>query len=270
MSIGIALIRKNLLDVRWMLLLIAATLFWFCWLFVYIPHMIEKGAKADVDKGSPSLRSVTALETPSIVIEMRFWDNVPLFPLLLGLWAISRGSALAGEIERGSLDLVISRPVRRWTYLAAHVFVSTFGMLLIVSCMVAGNLSSAHFNPMRTPVDWLMLSKPALNMAAFTWAIYGYTFLLASVDLVRWRPILISSTVTIAAYIAHVVANTPLISEQWKWIDKLSIFSACRLTEVVTTGESFNFNVSILGLIGLTGVVIGFVLFSRRDLPAGS
>jgi ABC-2 type transport system permease protein len=206
----------------------------------------------------------------TIVLEMQFWERVPLFMLLLGLWAISRGSVLTGEIERGTMDLVMSRPVGRSTYLTTQLFVSIAGLFLIVAAMIAGNLSSAHFNSLKSPPSLETLLKPALNLFAVGWAIYGYTFFLATLDVVRWRPILISSVATIGGFVAHLVATTPMVSEDYKWIDRLSIFRACQLVEVATTGETLVYNVSILGGIGLTGVVLGFVYFSYRDLPAGS
>jgi ABC-2 type transport system permease protein len=257
MSITLALIRKNLLDVRWMLFLIATTLFWFCWLFVFIPHRIET-------------RGRNAIGISSIELEMRFWENNPIILLFLGLWAITRGSAVAGEIEKGTMDLVMSRPVRRSTYLASQLLVGILGLIVIVGAMIAGNLSSAHYNILKSPPSLETLLKPALNLAALCWAIYGYTFLFSSLDIVRWRPILIGSAATIAGYLAHVVANAPMISEEYKWIDRLSIFRACKLVEVATTGETLAFNASILGLIGLIGVGVGFLLFAYRDLPAGS
>jgi ABC-2 type transport system permease protein len=257
MSIFFALIRKNLLEVRWMFLLIGLTLFWLCWLFVWVPHRMETRGRAPF--------GVSTIE-----LEMQLWERVPLFMLFLCLWAITRGSSLAGEIERGTMDLVMSRPIRRSTYLFTHVLVSTLGLVAIVAAMIAGNLSGAHFNTLREPPSLPTLLKPSLNLLAFGWSVYGYTFLLSTLDIVRWRPNLIGSVATLGGYIAHIVANTPMVSEDYKWIDRLSIFRACRLVEVATTGETLAFNVSILGLIGLIGVVAGFVIFAYRDLPAAS
>jgi ABC-2 type transport system permease protein len=253
----LALIRKNVLEVRWMFFLIGLALFWLCWLFVFVPHRIETRGRGQ--------SGVSTIE-----LEMQFWDRVPLFILFLSIWSITRGTALAGEIERGTMDLIMSRPVRRSTYLFTHLLVGTLGLVGIVAAMLAGNQCSAHYNTLREPPTLLTLSKPALNLVALGWAIYGYTFMISTMDLVRWRPILIASVATLAGYMAHIVANTPLVSEDYKWIDRLSIFRACRLIEVATTGETLVFNVSILGAIGLAGIVIGFIAFSRRDLPAGS
>ena len=258
MSILVALIRKSWLDVRWMLLMIAGTAFGLCWLFVFFTRKIETRPRFPGN-------------VPTIEIEMRFWENVPLFLLMIAIWAIARGSAaVAGEIEKGTIDLILSRPVPRPEYLASQFLVGVLGLVLIVAAMVAGNLTGAHYNPLKSPPALLTLAKPALNLAAYGWAIYGYTFLLSSLDLVRWRPMMIASVATLAGYIAHVVANIPQLDESWKWIDHLSIYRACKLLEVATKGETLAFNAGLLGAIGAVGVVVGFLVFHRRDLPAGS
>ncbi len=201
---------------------------------------------------------------------MNLWDNNALILLLIGLWAIARGSTMAGEIEKGTMDLIMSRPVRRSTYALTHLIVGLLGFIVIGAAMLAGSLASAHFNLLRSPPSVTILLKPIVNLAALGWAIYGYTFLIAGIDIVRWRPVMIGSVATIAAYLAHVIANAPTIAEEYKVIDRFSIFRACRLIEVVTTGETFVFNVAVLGLIGFLGVAIGFFYFINRDLPAGS
>ncbi len=258
MTVLFALIRKGWLDVRWMLLMIAGTAFGLCWLFVFFTRKIE--ARPRFPAG-----------VPTIEIEMRFWENVPLFLLMIAIWAIARGSAaVAGEVEKGTIDLILSRPVSRLEYLVSQLVVGSLGLAFIVAAMVAGNLTGAHYNTLKSPPSLFTLSKPALNLAAYGWAIYGYTFLLSSVDIVRWRPTMIASVATLAGYIAHVVANIPQLDEWWKWIDHLSIYRACRLLEVATKGETLAFNAGLLWAIGAVGVAAGFAVFLRRDLPAAS
>ena len=52
---------------------------------------------------------------------MTSWSH-PIVFLLISIWAIGRGSiAVAAEVERGTMDLILSRPVPRWVYLTSHV-----------------------------------------------------------------------------------------------------------------------------------------------------
>ncbi len=75
------------------------------------------------------MRMIGVAERPtSVSIMMTFWNH-PLIVLLISIWAIGRGSAaVAAEIERGTMDLILSRPVSRSTYLASQVLVAMVGL----------------------------------------------------------------------------------------------------------------------------------------------
>jgi ABC-2 type transport system permease protein len=271
MSVVLTLVRKNLLDSRWLLLICGSALFGLCWVFVYVARRIEVAIQTAV--GRPPMGMLRGLGGASMdfstaAIEMAFWNH-PFVLLIFAIWAISRGSiAVAGEIERGTMDLVLSRPVHRSAFLASQVLAAVVGLLLLASAMVAGTLVGSHYNTLISPASASTLSKPALNLAAFGWAIFGYTFMLSTLDIARWRPNLIGSVATLAGFIALVLANIPQL--EMKWLEKFSIFKAYDPVEVVVKGETLAFNASLLGIIGLIGVVLGFLFFARRDLPAGS
>ena len=267
-----ALFRKNLRDARWMLLTISLSLFGLSWLFVHVAHRIEVRMKAATGGGwIPMLRGLggPAMDFSTAAIEMAFWNH-PFVLLMVAVWAIARGSAaVAGEIERGTMDMVLSRPISRFAFLSSQVSAGVFGLLFLVGAMIAGNLVGTHYNTLTDPPSVWLLGKPGLNLLAFGLAIYGYTLWLSTMDLVRWRPNLLASIATLAGFIAEVIANIPSL-EDYKWLEHFSIFRAYNPVEVITKGETLVFNAGILGLVGLIGLTLGFVCFLRRDLPAGS
>lgn len=267
-----SLIRRNLLESRWMLGSLVLALFWLSWLFVHVAYRIEKSMRETV--GGGPMRMLRGLGGPAMdfstgAIEMAFWNH-PFILLMFSLWAIARGSgAVAGELERGTMDLVMSRPVSRTAFAASQVAVGVIGILLMAGAMVAGNLAGTQYNTLESPPSLLSLSRPALNLAALAWAIYGFSFLLSSGDIVRWRPTLIASVATLGMFVALVVASIPSL-EDWKWLEKVSIFRAYTPVEAITKGENLTFNAGVLLAIGLVGLILGFLVFLRRDLPAGS
>jgi ABC-2 type transport system permease protein len=272
MSVVLTLVRKNLLDSRWLLAICSSALFGLCWVFVYAAHRAEVNMQTAMGnrRAEGMLRGMggSSMDFSSAAIEVAYW-NIPLFTLLFAVWAIARGSiAVAGEIEKGTMDLVLSRPVRRSSFLASQVLTAVFGLVLLGGSMVAGSLVGSHYNTLIEPASAYTLSKPALNMVAFGWAIFGYSFMLSTLDYTRWRPNLIASVVTLAQYIALVLSTIPPLDV--KWLEKFSLFKLYDPVEAVVKGENLVFNTGLLGIIGLIGVVLGFVFFARRDLPAGS
>ena len=192
MTVSLSLFRKGLLDARWMLGIIALALFGLCWLFVYVAHRIEVAMKlATGGRPQGMLRGLGggAMDFSSAAIEMAFWNH-PFVLLIVAIWAISRGSAsVAGEIEKGTMDMILSRPVGRLAYLGSQVGLALFGFAVLTGSMMAGNLVGAYYNSLDAPLSALALARPALNLAAFGWAIFGYTCFVSTVDHVRWRPL---------------------------------------------------------------------------------
>ena len=273
MTAFLSLVRKNLLESRWMLGSLTLALFWLSWLFVHVAYRIEKSIREEMGGGGASrmLRGLggSSMDFSTGAIEMAFWNH-PFILLMFSLWAIARGSAsVAGELERGTMDLVMSRPVSRTSFVASQVAVGLIGMVLMVAAMLLGNLAGTRFNTLESPPSLLSLSRPSINLLVFGWAIYGYAFLLSSGDIVRWRPTMIASIATLAMFVALVVASIPSL-EEWRWLSQVSIFKAYNPVEAITKGEALAFNAWLLVAIGSAGAVIGYLVFLRRDLPAGS
>jgi ABC-2 type transport system permease protein len=272
----VALLRKHVHDTRGTLILSAAALFALGWLFVFVTSLNEteiiKALQSDSeDNKFRWLRNMGLTEQPpSVSIMMSFWSH-PFILLILSIWAIGRASAAVGaEVERGTLDLILSRPVSRSSYLFSHVLVAVFGLFLLALPLAAGASIATRYNYLRTPVELSTLVKPALNLAALGLPIYGYTLLVSAVDHVRWRSTMIGSVLTLAGFIAWVVSIIPVLQKYtWRvYLERVSIFKLYNPVDDVSTGESLLFNLAVLWAIGLGCIILSFLLFIRRDLPA--
>ena len=113
-----ALIRKEVHESRWTLLLSALALFGLGWLFVYVTSLNEAeivrqlgSDSGDIGGRIQFLRSLGIMEEPtSVSLIMASWNH-PFILIVISTWAIGRGSgAVAAEVERGTMDLILSRP----------------------------------------------------------------------------------------------------------------------------------------------------------------
>ncbi len=114
----LALLRKQVHESRWTLVLSAAALFGLGWLLVYFTSLGEARIMKEIESDSDNfriqmLRNLGLAERPSSISLMIASWNHPLVVLLVSMWAIGRGSAaVAAEVERGTLDLILSRRSR--------------------------------------------------------------------------------------------------------------------------------------------------------------
>jgi ABC-2 type transport system permease protein len=269
------MLRWYISESRWFLGLASASLFGLGWLSSFIAARVERQfhrvAGTDAERFRQFARGMggAAMDFSSLSFQVMFWNH-PFVMLLICTWAVSRGSAaLAGEIERGTLDVTLSRPVTRFWYLSTQVTWSVLGLIVLAAALVVGNRAGGLYNRVSDPPSTMALIKPAVNLAFVGLAVYGYSLLGASWDVVRWRANLFAATLTIAGFVAGVASSFPMLSD-WEWIGRFSVFKAFDPVEVAVTGKTFLRHSAGLGAVGVVGVVLSFVVFQRRDLPSNS
>jgi ABC-2 type transport system permease protein len=269
------MLLKQVEESRWFLGLASSSLFGLGWLSAFIAARIQRQflrvSGEDAERFEQFTRSMggAAMDFSSLSFQVMFWNH-PFVMLLICLWSISRGSAaVAGEIERGTLDVTLSRPVTRLEYFATQVAGGVLGLVVLASALVLGNRVGGLYNRVSDPPSALALIKPAANLALVGMAVYGYTLLLAARDVVRWRPNLFAAAVTIAGFAAAVASSLPTLSD-WEWIGRFSVFKAFDPVEVAVTGKMFVSHAVGLGVVGAIGVAAAFAIFQRRDLPSNS
>ena len=200
---------------------------------------------------------------------MTFWNH-PLIMLLISIWAIGRGSAaVAAEIERGTMDLILSRPVARWTYLASQVLFATVGLAILAAALFAGASIALHYNFLREPPTPSTLIWPALNLAR-----PGFADLRLHPAGVVARPCALATHFDRVGLdlgrhhrLRH-LDDSGFQDSSWKpWLERVSIFKAYNPIELVDAGETLVFNLSVLAGIGAGFIVMAFVAFAVRDLP---
>jgi len=277
-----ALFRKHLHESKWMLGLSSLVLFGLGWLFVYdlsfhqteilkVLAMTPEEAK-DVRGRFRFLRRLGLdEESQSVAFLMPGWKGVPIFMLTIAVWSISRGSvAVAAEIERGTLDMVLSRPVTRFNYLTSQVVFGVFGLFFLAGALAAGTWIATRYNVLHQPPTLRQLWRPAANLAVFGLPIFGYTLLVSAIDHVRWRANLIGSVLTLGSFIAQVVAGLNALKDTaWKtWLERVSLARAFDPVDAVTKLETFHLHMGILAGVGLACIAAAYVAFATRDLPA--
>src|SRR5205823_6607009 len=117
MNLLIALLRKHLIESRWIIGVSTAAFFGLSvlttWMAMRFERLIDLGELgADVRRfgflralGGPAMD----YSTTALVV---CWWNHPVIVLTVLAWVIGRGStSVAGEIERGTIDVTLSRPV---------------------------------------------------------------------------------------------------------------------------------------------------------------
>ncbi|MBC8477831.1 MAG: ABC transporter permease subunit [Dehalococcoidia bacterium] len=184
-----------------------------------------------------------------------------VFPLLIVVFAISFGSsAVAGEEEQGTLDLLLSNPLPRWRMVLEKFAAMVFSIVLLVLVFWGALAISGHV------VD-MGLNLSRLAAVCFSAALLGVTFgtVALAVGCARGRRGLsMSAAGALVGYSYLLNAMAPLID----WLEPFQVLSPFYYyigADPLTNGLN---GPHAAVLIGLTAVFVAAAIatFWKRDL----
>jgi ABC-2 type transport system permease protein len=322
------LVRKLLRDVRWPLLAVCLLLFLFSTLWVRVAwrvttevapffNLIAKNSSIDqtaIEKvvfNGPGKVSQAVLggadirfERPTdfLAVEMLH----PVVIILVTLWGVGRtGGAIAGEIDRGTMELLLSQPVPRDRLVLAHLIVDLLVTPLICLSILGGTQlglwltgpfieNHEVFNdlppaaraiatakpPAELPVDVGGQWKAALNLAGLIFAVSGVSLFVSSDGRSRWRALGWAILLVVVMFVVNVVGQL------WEPIGRLrplTLFFYYQPQNVwlkdvwmADVGEALGMakgwvvvpSVVLLFAVGTAGYLAALRVFTKRDVPA--
>ena len=255
-----ALLRKTTRDARWLLLACVATLFAFSWIRVVIVANLEIYRIQRIARNLPAfvkrLSPVPIEELINYPGLISFTFEEALAYLILAVWTVSRASdSVAGELSRGTLEMLLAQPIGRLRYLVVHSTVTVAGILLLATAAYFGTYVGVHATtvkvhrpswqwrvpilgvdiganregdtirhiPMARYVEPRVFRAAAVNYACLGFFLAGITTALSSLDRYRWRTI----GIVVGFYIVQTVLElVGMAVDGCRWMLRLSIFSA--------------------------------------------
>lgn len=316
----IALVRKLLRDYRWALLAVALLLFGFEMIWV-------KATQRVTTQMAPMFQAMaTKLNKRIEDVEKQFFSGPgrvaqsiiggdqlkfqraqdvlsigyvhPLIQILFCMWAIGRAAgAISGEIERGTMELLLAQPLPRSHVIAAHLCMDL--LLIPILCLsMWGGLWAGHelvgeltpdpevlqkfpipikeIDPKLLHLDLWKFGPPLANSAAFLFAVSGLTMAISALGRSRWRVIGFTTLILITQFIANIIGQiwdsiaflrpfTLFYYYQPQQIALNNVWSAS-LEPIGVAGR-----VPVLAVlfgVGIIGYLLAWRIFAKRDLPA--
>jgi ABC-2 type transport system permease protein len=189
----------------------------------------------------------------------------PLALAFLGIFAVGTTTgAIAGERERGTLEVLLARPLsRRGLYVTMAVAVVIL-LMLELAAMLGGQWAGIVVLDLTADIDVAQLPLLFLN-GLMLWVAFAAFGLAASVSFDRLAPAL-------GLALAYLLLNyfLEILGSLWTdvaWSQEYSLFHHFQPTEILT-GEADPIDFLILGLAIVIPVIYALIVFPRRDLAA--
>jgi ABC-2 type transport system permease protein len=189
----------------------------------------------------------------------------PVYHLLAGatvIWFAAR--SLAGEMERGSIQISLSRPMSRLQVYAARV-IGILGVSLAVA--IAGPIGMVVGIQIGSPsgqFDYAHLLSQAGASFLLAFAIGGATLLISATASRMGQAVGWSIALLVISYVVDYFAE---LWDALRPIEPFSVFDYYDPARALTRGSIPLENIAVLGIVGLVGTMAGAIVFARRDLP---
>ncbi len=283
-----ALLKKTLRETQLLFAGCGLWLFAFCWVRVWIVSRMERSRFESIIKQFGDLvETVSPVAISQLVsftgrIAIGYDDALVVFVMLA--FAITRGSdVVAGELGRGSMEMLLAQPVSRWQVLGSQALVTVVALALLSFITWSGNWVGIQTTqalveepfvvklapgislpipfvepkvvavPMRTQVDSVVLAPAAFNLFSLAFCFAGLSSFLSACDRYRWRTLGIVMAFLVIQMITKIVG---VLVPGWWWAKYVSLFSAfepSRLVEIAVTQPAYAWSFTLPTTTGAWG-----------------
>jgi ABC-2 type transport system permease protein len=282
---NLALWKKSFSESRWLLVCSMALMFAVHWLRVWLASFFSTSALEGMFSYMPALveemMPVSLAQVATVPGRIAAEYDDPVVLLLMTVWSISRGSdAVSGELNRGTMEMLLGQPVTRLGVLMSQACVTLAGAALLGLAAWMGTCTGLATVTLEQSISPRVFVPAALNLFALGVFLAGLTTMVSAATNYRSHTIGIVGGFYAVSMIIKIVGR---LAPGWKWLTYTSFFTPFEPQLLVAgTGTAWSFwkpNAESfeLGALGYDGILIGLglscylvaaLVFCRRDLPA--
>jgi len=201
----------------------------------------------------------------------------PVIQTILCIWAVGRASgAIAGEIDRGTMELLLAQPVPRNRILLAHFLVDLVTIPLLCLAMWLGSFTGLNLMGLVDNADPKMHVDPArflpalLSIGFLVYSLSGITLWVSSLSRFRYQALGLAVFGTLLMFLVN------LLGQLWEPIGvfrPLTVFYYFNAQPMILDPEWYShvsvwLRLGVLAVLGTVGYGLALWTFTRRDIPA--
>jgi len=185
-----------------------------------------------------------------------------IWPIILIILTLSYASAaIAGEIDKGTIELLLAQPISRLKIFLAKYFA---GLVIITAFILLSNFSVIPFALLHN-VDFQLQSYWTVSIIGFlfAFAIYGICIMLSSLFSARGKPMAMTGGILIIMYALNVFSALQESVENLKYA---SFFHYYDYSAAMLNNQLDILNVGVFLTVGIITSVAAAVIFIKRDI----
>lgn len=194
-----------------------------------------------------------------------FGYNHPIVLIFLAVIAITLPARhIAGEIEGGSLELLLSLPIKRFRLAFSLWVLSVFSLLVLIMGGWLGTLIGLMIYPQISDLPLSVIFWIGLNLWLLMLTINAYTFLFASFSREAGKVTQRAAGLTLFFYF---LGYTVKLWDKASFLKPVTIFTYYQPQALAMNPNLWVKNCLILAVLIAILMIISFIQINRRDIP---
>ena len=202
-------------------------------------------------------------EITSQVMQAILWVHPVVLALVWAHEIVFCTRVPAGEIDRGTIDILLGLPVSRRTVYFCETAIWLLSGAIVLALGLAGHLLRAPGMPVEMRPAMSRIVLVMINFYCVYIAVGGVTFLVSAFSDRRGRAVAIVFTIVLASFLVNFLAR---FWEPAGQIAFLSVMEYYQPANTLRTGAFATGNVITLLVVGGVTWLIGGEVFARRSI----
>lgn len=192
------------------------------------------------------------------------WSSwLQLVAAYFGLWI--GASVVARDFGNGTLDVLLSPPISRTTFIVARMSALLLGASLLCSASLVGAVIGVLLWVSDVDVRLADLALMHLQLLLFTLATCGIGLVLATLILQPGRTYGVGALLMVVMFLLTIVAT---FASGGEWIENFTLFSYWNPIDQLVHGTFVWTDIIVLSGVTLTTSAAAILIFRRRDMVA--
>ena len=169
----------------------------------------------------------------------------------------------AGEIDRGTIDVLLALPLSRRRIYLCETIVFLAGGVMMLGAGAIGYAIGSQSLPVENRPEWTLVALILLNLFCLYVAIGGVTFLISSFSERRGRAVFAVFSIVVASFLINFLAQFWSPAEP---IAFLSVVEYYQPAKILRSGALPFGDIAVLLGIGLIAWIAGREIVARRSI----